>query len=321
MKKLLLTLGIASGLALMPTGVQAINQTDNGDGSCNIVVSAGETATINYSTNCNVINNGNLTIAEGAHIENAVAGKSNIVNNGTLTINSGIIKKTSHRDSTAPITNYGTITMNAGYIEGDYGIMHNGGKITINNGSIRSWLYPSIWAKNSSPVYIYNGTFKFPIDWVAVWSKGKVNICGGTFTGGDKISEHATLDTSTCPQPAAPATPAPQTTTETPVQQPVATAQTATNQSSQKVAKETVATIPEQKVAVAEEPKTTEEIIAKEDAIISGNDQTPTTEPATETSETKTEEEQNNKSIVVEIILGSLILIGGASAIFIITRK
>lgn len=313
MKKSIIALAIASSIALLPLGAHATTTVDNGDGSCTITVASGESATINYATTCNIINNGSLTVANGANITNAIAGKSNIENNGTLTIVGGNIVKTSRRDSTAPITNNGTLTMNAGYLEGDYGIMHLGGKVVVNGGTIRAWLYPTVWAKNSSPVYLNGGTFKFPVDWVAVWSKGKVNICGGTFIGGDKLSEHAILDTSTCPQPQSTEQPKAAEEPKTQAAQPVAeepktstTKTTATKQS------KTTTTIAAEDVVI-----NTPETDINPAHTVEDNSTTPTEEP--KTTETQPEEKKNDNTIAV--LLASLVLFAGASAAILITKK
>ena len=194
MNKIIFALFGAVAMTLIPTNVNAIAQETDPNGNCFIKIASGETATVNYDTmNCYIENNGTLTINGGANIV-----------------------KLSRFDSYGAINNNGTLTINGGNIEarGGYAIKHNAGTLTINGGSVSAPLHQVIWGKPNTKIYINGGNFKSAIGGEqAIFTKGTLRICGGTFNATDKYNDAAIIEKCPTETEAKPAAATPTTTT------------------------------------------------------------------------------------------------------------
>jgi hypothetical protein len=179
-KKYIFALIGALGLAFVPLNANAVAQKTDANGNCYIQVNSGEYATINYNTNgCYVVNNGNLTIANGAKIVKKISG-----------------------DNHGVIDNYGTLTISGGYLEAyyGYGIFHNAGKLTISDGTINAPLHQVIWAKAGTNTRITGGSFRSAIGGEeAIYTKGTLAICSGNFNASNRSNLGKVAETAGCP--------------------------------------------------------------------------------------------------------------------------
>ena len=338
MKKSLLALLCATLFATIPLTASAANY--NISESCTtgeLVIAQGETATINLDGNsvCHITNNGTAIISGSGSIDSKTAAPT-ITNNGTLTINSGNINKTAKHDSIAPIVNNGTLIVNGGSILADHGIQHNRGTLTMNDGKIRAWLHPAIWANNSASVRVNGGTLQFPRDWVGIHTAGNVAICGGNFIGGSRTNLSAEEETKTCP-----AKDSTLTTPEKTTAKPIANLVKVENDVAMKAAKaeqaktaqvakpetpaiKATATIAKKAtpIIITAQPRTTDHLAKQGSAKnVAPKADTPakTTKTANQEPEKEAEEQEADLSVAIAAIL--LVIVSASTGIIVTRRK
>ena len=283
MKKVIFALFSVLGMTFIPANVNAMTTTGEGE-DCVITIDSGESATINYDTNgCFVINNGNLTIANGANIRKMSQDKYSAVNNnGTLRITGGSI-----------------------YAHYGYAVKSNAGSVTATGGTINSAIHESIWAGGGSVRIDGNPTLLSAGGRIKnIYAKNKLTLCNDKYTYNDSI----TADKDGCPSTAPAQAPAAET-------KPAAQTQSQPSTTNNKT--QTVASSKQAETQATTETKEEE----KEEIIASTS--TPKNTEKTDNSFTPSENEslpsaganenENNDSKIIAIVLASTAAVFGSA--------
>ena len=291
MKKVFFALFSVLGMTLIPANVNAITTTGEGE-NCAITIESGESATINYDTNgCYIINNGNLTITNGANI-----------------------RKMS-QDRYAAVNNNGTLRITGGNIYAHYGyaVKSNAGSVTVTGGTINSAIHEAIWAGGGSvrvdgnPTLLSAGGYEKNI-----YAKGKLTVCN------DKYSYNAstTADKDGCPS----AAPAPAPAAET---KPAEQAQSQANTTSNKAQTAVVSNKQVETQATTETKEEEKEVIAStstpKNAEKTDNSFTPSENESLPSAGANEGENNTNKTIAI-VLAATAAVFGSALAGILISR-